>query len=242
LKLTLSGFQGEVRKKATVESNDPDSRKVSLIMQGKVRSLIAVTPSTSVYIKGRPDAVGPHSIELTATSQPFRIEKTESDLEGKVRHELQTLEAGRKYRLEIANLLRFGTYGGVVKLTTDLPQKREIVVRVNGAVEGELEVSPALVFIGRLQASEPERTGRVEVVSTRRRPFEIKKLTYDQRLIRVVREPLSDRSGFSLTLIPILENVRPGTRHSTPLIIENDLAPDEVYEVEVQVVNFPDSP
>jgi len=231
-----------VTKTATVESNDKTGRKVSLVMRGKVRSLIAVTPSTSVYFKGRPDEVSANVIELAATAQPFRIVKMESNLDGKIRYGLQTLEAGRRYRLETANLLRVGTYGGFIKLTTDLPQKGEIVVRVNGAIEGELQVTPLSVFIGKLQASEPERTGRIQVISTRGRPFEIKKLTYDHRLVRVVQEPLSDRAGFSLALIPILENVRPGTRQSTPLIVENDLAPDEVHEVEVQVVNFPVTP
>ncbi len=238
----LGGYKGEVRKTATVESNDPTGRTVSLVMQGKVRTLIDVTPSTSIYFKGRAAEISLTGIEITGTSVPFGISKIESNLDGKIRYELQTVEAGRRYRLEIANLLRVGTYGGFIKLTTDLPQKREIVVRVNGSIQGQLRTSPGSVFIGRLQASEPERTGRIEVVSTEGRPFKITKLTYDERLIEVTREPLPHQAGFSLALIAKLENVRPATRESTPLIVETDLAPDEIHEVHVQVVNFPGPP
>ncbi len=222
-----------------MESNDPTGRAVSLVMQGKVRSVVDITPSTSIYFKGRSEEVGPNSIEITGTALPFRILKMESNLDGKIRYELQTVEPGRRYRLEVANLLQFGVYGGFIKVATDLPQKGEIVFRVNGSIEGELQVTPASVFIGKLQASEPERTGRIQVVSSRGRPFEITRLTYDRRLLHVVKEPIAGQPGFSLALIPLLENVGSGTRQSTPLIVETDLAPDEIHEVEVQVVNFP---
>lgn len=223
-----------------METNDQNISSVLLVMEGKVRSLIDASPSTSIYFRGRAEQIGPSTIELVGTAVPFHISKVESNLEGKIRYEVETVEAGRKYRLKVANTLKLGDYGGFVKLTTDLPQKSEIVVRVNASIEGEARVTPATLFVGRFRGQEAERSGRVQVVSTRTKTFKITKLTYDERFIRAVQHTLPNQTGFIVEVTPRLESMQPGVREQTTLTIETDLAADEKHVVQIQVVNFPE--
>jgi hypothetical protein len=238
----LNGYKGEVRKTSTVESNDPNNSSVLLVMEGNVKSLIDASPSTSIYFQGKFEQISPNTIDFVGTDLPFHITKIESNLEGKVRFEVETIEDGRKYRLKVVNAQRLGEYGGAIRLSTDLPQKSEIVVRVNGSIQGEARVTPAILLVGRLRGQEAEHTGKVQVVSTRGKSFKITRLNYDERLIQVVQHALPNQTGFMVEVRPRLEGLQLGVREQTTLTIETDLAAEERHEVQIQVVNFPDGP
>jgi hypothetical protein len=211
-------------------------------MEGKVKSLIDASPSTSIYFQGRFEQISPSTIDFVGTAVPFHITKIESNLEGRVRYEIETIEDGRKYRLKVVNAHKLGDYGGAIKLSTDLPQKSEIAVRVNGAIQGEARVTPATLLVGRLRGQDVEHTGKVQVVSTRSKSFKITRLVYDERLIHAVQHVLPNEAGFVVEVTPRLEGLQPGTREQTTLAIETDLAAEERHEVQIQVVNFPDGP
>ncbi len=58
LKINLKGYQGNVKKTATVLSNDPQNQRASLVLQGNVKAQIDVQPSTSIAFQGDGGSVG----------------------------------------------------------------------------------------------------------------------------------------------------------------------------------------
>ena len=220
-------------------SNDPQNQRAMLVLQGNVKPQIEVQPSTNIAFRGMADQLEEKAIDLIATSQRFTIQKVESNLEDKIRYKIETVEEGKHYRLIIANLLKQGTYNGFVKCFTDVPEKSEIMIRVSGFIEGEVSVKPLMVLVGKMSAQQPTRTGKVLVVSNRNKPFEIKKLTYDDKLIEVKQEPLSKEPGFSIEITPKMENVSTGTggRQQTTLTIQTDVQSDEPQQVQIHIIN-----
>jgi hypothetical protein len=236
--LSLKGYQGNIKKSAVVYSNDPQNAKTVLALQGIVKTLIDVRPSTRVSFRGLAEKVLPSIVELVASGgQAFHIQEVESDLDDKVSHELETVEEGKHYRVKIANRIDQGNYSGVVRVQTDLPQKSEVLIRVNAFIEGEIRVQPQMVMVGKLGAQQPPRTGKVRVTSNRGSAFRITKLTYDQSLLQVVQQPVPNEAGFSLEITPRIENVPAGDRKQSVVVVETDARPSESYEIQVHIMN-----
>lgn len=211
-------------------------------MQGIVKTLIDVRPSTRVSFRGLAENVPPSTVELVADGgKTFHIEEVESNLDDKVSHELETVEEGKHYRVKIANRVSQGNYSGYVRIQTDLPQKPEVLIRVNGFIEGEIRVQPQMVMVGKLGAQQPPRTGKVRVTSNRGSTFQITKLTYDQSLLQVVQQPVPNEAGFSLEITPRMENVPMGDRKQTVVVVETDAKPSETYEIQVHILNAGDA-
>ncbi len=242
MRLNLKGYSGNIKKSAVVYSNDPQNARAVLAMQGIVKTLIDVRPSTNISFRGLAENLSPSIVEMVASGgQTFRIQKVESNLDDKVSHELETVEEGKRYRIKLANRIEQGNYNGFFKLQTDLPQKPDILIRVNGYIEGEIRVQPQILLVGRLGAQQPPRTGRVRVTSNREKPFQITKLTYDHELLEVVQEPVPNEPGFSLEIKPRIENLPAGERKQTTVVMETDVKPSEKYEIQVHLMNAADA-
>jgi len=241
MKLNLRNFQGKVLKKATVQSNDPHNPELIIKMAGTVQAIIDVKPSTNILFRGMPDQLSESVLDLEG-STPFHISGTESNLSEDIAYTLETVAEGEHYRLRVSNKISNGNYGGFIKLDTDLAQKPDIIIRVSGFIEGEISAKPQNILIGKLCTGQPERVGRVVVVSNRNKPFEITQLTYDQNLMSVWQETLEDQTGFILEVQPKLENVPTGSRKQAVLKIETDLSADAKVEVLVNVLNHSGQP
>jgi hypothetical protein len=237
LKLSLKGFQGNVKKTATIFSNDPQKSRAVLTLQGTVKTLVELRPSGTVTFRGLAGQLPEQTITLVGTIQPFHIQNVETNLEDKISYQLATVEDGKQYTLKISNRLKQGNYGGFIKLTTDLAQKPQVVVRVIGYVEGEIAVKPQTILVGKLVSQQSLRLGKVLVVSNQEKSFQITNLKFDDRLISVTPQPLPNNQGFALEITPNLENVPPGGRQQTAMTFETDLTPGERYEVQVHVLN-----
>lgn len=182
------------------------------------------------------------SIDLVGDSLPFHLTSVENDLEGKVSHQLETVKDGKHYRLKVTNLVKQGSYAGYMILHTDLAQKGEIRIRVNGIIEGPISVNPRTLLVGKLTSQQPVRSGKVMVVSNDNKPFKITKILHDTNLVTVAQEPLPDRTGFSLEITPRVENMPPGSRQQSVVGIETDAASEEKLEVHVQLFNSAGAP
>jgi hypothetical protein len=239
----MKGYQGSVKKAATVNSNDPQNPRSTLVLQGNVKPLVEVQPSTNLIFRGMADQMGEQTITLTSTKRPFVIQKVESNLDEKIRYRLETVESGKQYRLKVVNLLKQGTYNGFVKCYTDIQEKPEIQIRVSGYVEGEVSVKPLMVLIGKLSAQQPVRSGKVLVVSNRKKPFQIKKLTYDETMVEVKQDALPNESGYSLEITPKVEALPAavGGRSQTSLKVQTDLQSDEPQQVQIHIINSVDA-
>ena len=241
MKLNLRNFQGKVLKKATVQSNDPNNPELVVRMVGTIKALVEIKPSANILFRGMADQLSESVLDLVG-STPFHISGKDSNLGADIDYTLETVEEGRQYKLKVSNKISHGNYGGYIRLITDLTQKPEIIIRVSGFIEGEISAKPQNILIGKLCTGQPERVGRVVVVSNRNKPFEITQLTYDQNLMSVWQETLEDQTGFILEVQPKLENVPTGSRKQAVLKIETDLSADAKVEVLVNVLNHSGQP
>ncbi|MBI5586568.1 MAG: hypothetical protein HY892_22390 [Deltaproteobacteria bacterium] len=131
LKVDLKGYQGKVRKSATVFSNDPQQPNFTLTVMGQVRPFIEVKPGSSIQFSSAPSP-DEKIVELLAVDREFKVVQVENGLEGKIRTQLETVVPGKQYRLRVINLQKEGNYFGLVRCRTDHPQKPEIQIRISG--------------------------------------------------------------------------------------------------------------
>ncbi|MCE5334731.1 MAG: hypothetical protein LLG06_09070 [Desulfobacteraceae bacterium] len=239
--MNLKGFQGKVSKPATIVSNDPHSPEVTVKVEGNVQALIDLKPTTNVVFRGMSERLQETVLDLVG-AVPFQISNSECSINDNIAYSVETIEDGRHYRLKVANKTKRGNYAGYIKLMTDLAQKPDILVRVNGYIEGEIAVKPQTILIGKLSANQPERTCKIVVTSNRNHPFQITKLTYDKRFVDVEQSPLEKNAGYSLNVSPKLGGVPVGQRKQTTIAIETDATPGEKDEVQVHLFNSADQP
>ncbi len=242
LKLNLKGLQGKLSKTATVYSNDPANPQITLKLDGTVTALIEVKPTTNVVFRGMLDQISESVLQLTSTTQPFRITSVDTNINDNIDYKLDTITDGKEYRLRITNKTRRGNFAGYVRLVTDLAQKPDVLIRVNGFIEGELSIKPQTLLIGRLSTNQPERLGKVVVTSNRNKPFHITRLVYDEKLMTVSQSPLEKDSGYSLEISPKLDGVPVGARRQTSLVVETDLTPGDKDEIQIHLFNSADQP
>jgi hypothetical protein len=237
LQVNLKGYQGNVDKSATVFSNDAQQPQINIRLKGKIKTYIELKPSNVVHFRGSAEQLSSSTIDMISTSESFHIQKVESNLEEKISYQLETVEAGKHYRLHVTNKAQYGNYSGFIKCLTDHPQRPEIQVTVSAYIQGEISVNPLALLVGRTAADQPLRTGSITILNTRNKPFQITKLTYDAQLIQVLQEALPDQTGYTLAVTPKLETIPQGEARITNLTIETDVKADSRQQVRINVVH-----
>ncbi len=238
LSLNLKGFQGYVKKSASVLSDDPANPRIVLAVEGTVKPLIEVLPEKTLYFQGLPDGLPEKTIDLVTTSKLFHIQKIDDDLNKKATYKLETVEDGKHYRLKVSNNTPSGNYRGAITLHTDFAEKPELTVWVNGSIEGEIGIRPKVLVVGRLSPDQGVISGKVLVLDNKNRAFKIVRCTYDERILHVTQMPFPDGRGFSLEVIPEMKHIPPGDRIQTILTVETDVPSEEKQDVQIQAINL----
>jgi hypothetical protein len=229
-----------VTKTATVFTNDPHNSQIQLKVEGNVRQLISFKPASAVFRGMRTDTL---ETEFDVVGeQPFHITGIESNIEDKVAYKTETVEDGKHYKVKITNKAGEGTYMGFVKLLTDLPQKSELMIRVNGSIEGAVTIRPHVVLVGKYGAEQPIRSAKVEVKSPNGQTFNITGLAYDEKLLTVTQRELMPATVYELEIEPKLEALPPGGRQQANVLVKTDLSPDAPGEVQVHIMNSVERP
>lgn len=211
-------------------------------VEGNVKPLVWVLPEKSVSFHGMASGLKEKIVDFKATSRDFHIRKVNDNLEKKAIYKIETVEEGKHYRLILSNNTKRGIYRGSVTLQTDLSDKPELTVWVNGNIEGEIGIRPKTMIVGQLSPDQGVIAGKVLVTNNLNKVFQILRCSYDERVINVVLSPLPDKAGFSLDVTPKMENIPPGDRLQTKLVIETDVASEDKQEVQVQAINLAGAP
>ena len=236
LTVDMTGYDGPVKKVTKVTTNDPENPSFTLTVRANVKQMVQVQPGRTISFRGTPDQTKEAVIELIATGPPFQISKMESNLDGKIRYELQTITPGQHYQVKVNNLAKEGNYSGYLILTSDLPRGKIPTIRVSGRIEGGISVTPKSIFLGKLpQQLIESRT--VNVRSNRKKPFQINNLNYDTKLLKVEAKPLGDKSIYNLEVGANLANVPSGNSVETNITFQTDLDPQAKEEIQVRLVN-----
>ena len=151
MKLSTEGYQGRLRKSATVYSNDPQNPQIQLIIQAQIKTPISFQPM-GVMLSG---FVGDDIRQIVTITghkdQPLTLAFSKLSLPEKVAYELKTLEEGKVYRVVLRNIsAREDRYSGYLILKTNYPEKPEITIRFLGYVRGNLIVRPETITFGNI--------------------------------------------------------------------------------------------
>jgi hypothetical protein len=133
LKLNTSGYEGLLRKTATVYTNDPVKQVETLSFFGHVKVPIHVS-SRLVYLRGKTTDTVTKTITISGElDKPLKIQPVEFNLNNKLTYRIDELKAGKLYEVHFTSLPNAGNfYQGNLKLRTNYPEKPEIDIWIRG--------------------------------------------------------------------------------------------------------------
>lgn len=240
LQVSTKGFQGNMQRKARIFTNDPRHPHVTITMKGEVWAPIRVTPR---YVRLR--GVSGEKIEEVVhlereKEEPLTVKLASVSIPDKVEVELVEIAKGRSYELKVRNKLeKETTYGGQVQLTTNYPEKPEIVIRISGYVQAALEVRPKTLSFGRIskkQLQQLQKDGRnvrrpVMVLLNNGNDLEIKNVELRKSLFRAISKKVSP-GAVQILVEPVLEKLKDGPNTDCLRILTNQ-KDREVLEVPI---------
>jgi len=129
LRINTRGYEGEIRKRARVYTNDPRRTIEVLTVKALVRGPISLTPK-SVYLTGEVGGDITKTVRVSAEEdKPLKLEPSGFNLSGKVRYRIEEVEAGREFRVHFTGISNaVGIYRGFLKLKTNYPERPEITI------------------------------------------------------------------------------------------------------------------
>jgi hypothetical protein len=136
--ITVDTFRirGEFRKKAVLWSNDPRQSRSVVYLEGEVIPRISLEPGGYVSLAGVLGRVPLEHLDIiNRQEESVRILDITTDVEGRIRWEVDAVEPGYTYRLTVEDTSTMpGEYSGHLYIRTDAPKKPELVVIVNGRI------------------------------------------------------------------------------------------------------------
>ena len=137
LEIDTSKEIDEFQKKAVVWSNDPQTKSVALYLKGEVKPHISLIPGGYLSLQGVKGRVPAEKLDIINNhKQPIKIIGFISDLPDHITWRLKEIKPGYSYRLEVEDIsTKAGEFSGHLVVQTDLTQKPELVIIVNGYIE-----------------------------------------------------------------------------------------------------------
>ncbi len=179
IKVTLRtrGFQGAVRKGLTVESNDPENEVVRLTIGGNVLSEVSVEPRYLDWETLRPGD-NPRARKLTVRflkGRGLRLEGIRSESPSVVLTKNSEEENRIVYAVELADDLPTGRFTGRITIRSNSERVPEVYVPFHGRVEGNVQVVPHILSLGRVEPEKP-MVRHLRVSKTGDRDFSVQKV------------------------------------------------------------------
>jgi hypothetical protein len=130
-----------LRKHFTVFTNDPRAFSKNLVVFGKVKGYVNVTP-TFVRLMGKPGDDIRATIQITAEKEyPFVVKGIKAKEGQHIELDLKPLDqeaVSKGYLLAVRNLRKEpGVYRDFITITTDLKEKPVINIPVSGRIYGQ---------------------------------------------------------------------------------------------------------
>ncbi len=173
--------------------------------------------------------------------EPLIVKLASVSIPDMVEVKLQETQKGRAYQLKVRNKVKGkARYKGQVKLTTNYPEKPEVVVKIAGNIRGRLEVSPGILSFGRMSQ---ERLGQLKndsrvitrsiiVRLNKGNDLKIRKIELERSLFRVSTKEIQQGQVVQVVVEPVLEKLKKGVNKDHLKIYTNQKG-REVLEVPI---------
>lgn len=235
-------YQGKLHKTATVFTNDPKNRQVTISLKGSIWVPIKITPRY-VNLKGLENENIEQILSLRGEKKEPLIAKLVSvSIPDKVEVELEETEKGRAYQLRVKNKVKGeARYGGNLRLTTSYPEKPEIVIQISGQIRGRLEVRPRILSFGRMsqerlsQLKKDSRaiTRSITVILNKGNDLKIERVETENSLFKVSTRQVRPGRMTQILVEPVLDKVKKGANQDRLKIFTNQ-KDREVLEVPIR--------
>ncbi len=144
LKIDTKGYEGKIRKKAKVYTNDPRNKFEVLRIEAFVKAVISLSPK-HVSLKGMADRKITKTVTVRAEQdKPLKLEPSHFNLTGKVKvidYRIEEVEAGREFRIHFTSIPgNVGIYRGFLKLKTNYPERPEIKIWIKAKFKRTVDV------------------------------------------------------------------------------------------------------
>ena len=243
LEIRTKGYQGKMHKTARVMSNDPKNPQLTITMQGKIWASIQINPR-HVHLRGTVGEKVEQVVRVQGEKkEPLMVKLASVSIPDKLAVELRETEKGRGYEVKIQNkVMGEATYAGQVTLTTNYPEKPELVIRVSVNVRGPVEVRPKALNFGRMSEERLQQLKTnnrflrrpVTVVLNKGNDLEVTKVELEKSLFKAVPKPVQRGRLVQIVVEPILEKLQKGLNEDRLKIYTNQ-KDREVLEVPVSM-------
>jgi len=242
LEMRTERYQGTIHKRARLFTNDPEHPRVVIGMKGKVWTPVHIKPYR-VYLKGILGEEVEKVVNLHGEKkEPLTVKIASVSIPDKVAVELLEIEKGRRYQLKVKNkITKEDVYRGQVKLTTNYPEKPELVIPILGSIRPPVEVRPKDVNFGRItehQLLQLKKSGKpmrrsVIVLLNKGNDLKIKKVEREKSLFNVVTRQIQPGRAVQLVIEPVFEKLKTGT-NTDHLRIYTNQKRQESFEIPVR--------
>ncbi len=131
MRINTSGYEGNITKRITVNTNDPQKKVTILRVNAFVKTSISVSAK---YI----DLTGVSGEKITKTvtiiskeDRPLELKPNRFSLEKKVSYYIEEVQKGKTFKIHFTSVPGLtGAYYGFLTLKTNYPEKPEIAINV----------------------------------------------------------------------------------------------------------------
>ena len=239
LNIKTKGYQGNVHKTARVTSNDPKRSQITIGLKGMIWVPVSVKPR---YARLR--GILGDRLETVVTLQaekeePLELKLASVTIPDKIDAELVEVEKGRSYQIKVRNKVAGqATYNGHIKLTTNYPEKPELLVRVNGNIRPLVEVRPKVMNLGRMSQEQIDRFKKTDrpfrrpatVILNKGTDLEVEKVETVSALFSVTSKKLQVGRMVQIIVEPNFEKLKKGKNQDRLKIYTNQKG-HEILEV-----------
>lgn len=242
LAVNTTGYGGNFHKTARVFTNDPKTPEFTIGMRGKVWAPIQLDPRHASFTGIVGEKIQKVLRVRAAQEEPLIVKLASVSIPEKVEVELKEIEEGRTWELRVDNKVNEQTrYAGIIKLTTNYPEKPELVIRIIGNVRPLVEIMPKALNFGRLseeQLTELNKSGElierpVKVVLNKGDNLKVKKLELEKSLFRVVSREMKPGRAVQLQVQALLGKLKKGSNEDLLRIYTNQRY-GEILEVPIR--------
>jgi hypothetical protein len=243
LEIRTKGYEGNVHKSARVVSNDPKRPQITIGLKGKIWVPIEVKPRY-VRLRGTVDEEIETVVSLKADKKdPLVLNLASVSIPERVEAKLEEIEKGRAYQLKVKNKVKGEVrYAGTLKLTTNYPEKPEVVIRIAGDIRGLVEVRPKALNFGRVsQKRLPEiksqsrgMTRSVSVILNKGTDLKIEKAELEKGLFKATVKPVRSGRVAQILVEPDYDGLKKGANQDR-LKIHTNQKEGKVLEVPMRL-------
>jgi len=151
------GFQGPAKKSFTVQTNDPDNKRIKLTLKGKVISEVTVEPRYlnmgTVNKDERPEPVS-MTVKLRQ-GKGLKIKDVKVDSEAVVLTKEKETPEESIYLVSLADKVPLGRLTGRITVKTNSSKAPEVKVPFYAIIQGNIKVNPQLLHLGIVRPGTP---------------------------------------------------------------------------------------